>query len=80
MSLRWRTCVFLERCGAIWVALNEGRAGADGFLAQNIYEWEAQAMGNCEEVGGCISLISSGTSREESAFLDASEMTVTCSS
>ena len=47
----------------------------------DVYEFEPPQVGSCEETSetysprsdGCVSLISSGTSREESAFLDASE-------
>ena len=41
--------------------------------AQDVYEWEAQGKGDCEKPGGCISLISTGESPEESEFIDASE-------
>jgi hypothetical protein len=48
---------------------------------QDVYEYEPPGVGSCTESsvtfgeasGGCVGLISSGTSREESAFLDASE-------
>jgi hypothetical protein len=40
--------------------------------AQDVYEWEQQGTGNCEEEGGCISLLSGGTSPSESAVVDAS--------
>lgn len=47
----------------------------------DVYEYEPVGVGDCtkaqttfsEASGGCVSLISSGTSGEESAFLDASE-------
>jgi DNA-binding beta-propeller fold protein YncE len=47
----------------------------------SVYEYEPPGVGSCtaasasysERVGGCQGLISSGTSSEESAFLDASE-------
>jgi hypothetical protein len=48
---------------------------------QDVYQYEPPGVGGCSESsptfgqrsGGCVGLISSGTSREESAFLDASE-------
>jgi hypothetical protein len=48
---------------------------------ENVYEYEPAGVGSCEEgsggfsvvSGGCVGLISSGTSSEESVFLDASE-------
>jgi hypothetical protein len=48
---------------------------------ENVYEYEPEGIGSCtgtsatfsEQSGGCVALISSGTSGEESVFLDASE-------
>jgi hypothetical protein len=40
---------------------------------ENVYEYEPQGIGSCEQDGGCVALISSGTSEHESAFLDAGE-------
>jgi hypothetical protein len=39
---------------------------------ENVYEYEPGGLGGCAGTGGCIGLISSGTSARESAFLDAS--------
>jgi len=47
----------------------------------DVYEYEPEGVGSCdsssttfnEATGGCVGLISSGTSSEESLFLDASE-------
>lgn len=38
---------------------------------ENVYEYEPNGMGGCHSTGGCVGLISSGTSPHESAFLDA---------
>jgi hypothetical protein len=40
---------------------------------ENVYEYEPGGIGSCGQAGGCVELVSSGTSDRESAFLDASE-------
>ena len=61
---------------------DEGRLffnGFDSLVAQatngraNVYEYEPEGVDSCTQSGGCVGLISSGTSGEESAFMDASE-------
>lgn len=40
---------------------------------EDVYQYEPEGLGSCASgVGGCVSLLSSGTSEHESAFLDAS--------
>ena len=39
---------------------------------ENVYEYEPGGLGSCTDEGGCVGLVSSGTSNKESAFLDAS--------
>jgi WD40 repeat protein len=39
---------------------------------ENVYEYEPNGVGSCGQANGCVSLISSGTSENESAFLEAS--------
>jgi hypothetical protein len=52
---------------------------AAGFSSQDtngirdVYEWEQQGTGGCSQSGGCLSLLSSGTSAVESTLLGASE-------
>jgi hypothetical protein len=38
---------------------------------ENVYQYEPNGLGSCGESSGCVSLLSSGTSTRESAFIDA---------
>lgn len=40
--------------------------------APDVYEWEAQGEGSCQQTGGCLSLVSSGRSAGGAVFVDAS--------
>src|SRR5262249_49343289 len=40
---------------------------------ENVYEYEPAGSGGCSTAEGCTGLISSGTSAQESSFVDASE-------
>jgi hypothetical protein len=40
---------------------------------EDVYEYEPERVGSCQQAGGCVSLTSSGTASQESAFLEASE-------
>jgi DNA-binding beta-propeller fold protein YncE len=60
---------------------DEGRLffnGADALVSQDtngkedVYQYEPEGLGSCTDSRGCVALISSGTAKNESAFLDAS--------
>ncbi len=54
----------------------EGLVGNDLNGVGDVYEWEAKGKGSCDseaQNGGCLFLISTGTSTEPSYFSDASE-------
>ncbi len=40
---------------------------------EDVYEYEPTGVGSCSEPQGCVSLISSGSAQQESAFVEASE-------
>jgi hypothetical protein len=72
---------YLSDSGRLFFDSADALAPQDTNGLEDVYEYEPEGVGACassggafsEKAGGCISLISSGTSREESALLDASE-------
>lgn len=56
--------VFFESRDAIGLTDTNG--------APDVYQWEAQGVGGCSRVDGCVNLISSGRSAEGASFVDAS--------
>jgi DNA-binding beta-propeller fold protein YncE len=44
----------------------------NGQGVEDVYQYEPEGVGGCHREGGCVALISSGKSAQESAFLDAS--------
>ena len=82
IDVRDASTSFLVQTYMSRVLSDEGRIffdSADALVPQDtngridVYEYEPQGVGNCTRGGGCVSLVSSGTSAEESVFLDASE-------
>jgi hypothetical protein len=71
---------FLSDSGRLFFNSHDALVPQDIDGTQDVYEWEPPGVGDCttsasgfsEHSGGCVSLISSGTSVEESAFMDAS--------
>jgi hypothetical protein len=72
---------YLSDSGRLFFDSIDALVPQDANGTQDVYEYEPSGVGNCEESsatysarsGGCVSLISSGSSARESAFLDASE-------
>jgi hypothetical protein len=78
---------YLSDSGRLFFNSVDALVPADVNGKADVYEYEPDGVGSCqgpdhgqsasvvfsEAVGGCVALISSGTSSEESAFMDASE-------
>jgi hypothetical protein len=76
---------YLSNNGRLFFDSPDALVPADVSGVENVYEYEPEGLGSCSsasasasevfvrQAGGCVALISSGTSGEESAFLDASE-------
>ncbi|HEX3909782.1 MAG TPA: hypothetical protein VHW67_03645 [Solirubrobacteraceae bacterium] len=63
---------YLTDDGRLFFNSPEQIVPADSNGKNDAYEYEPSGVGSCESVtGGCVSLISSGTSPRESAFLEA---------
>ncbi len=72
---------YLSDSGRLFFDSNDALVPQDVNGTQDVYEYEPSGVGDCagattsfsERADGCVSLLSAGTSAEESAFLDASE-------
>jgi hypothetical protein len=72
---------YLSDSGRLFFNSLDALAPADSNGTADVYEYEPPGVGTCTESdpsfaprnGGCLNLISSGASGEESSFLDASE-------
>lgn len=72
---------YLSDSGRLFFNSYDALAPQDTNGAGDVYEWEPAGVGGCtassatysERDAGCVSLISSGASNRESAFVDASE-------
>jgi sugar lactone lactonase YvrE len=64
---------YLSDSGRLFFDSADALVPRDANGTEDVYEYEPSGVGGCTGAGGCVGLISSGTSGEESAFLDASE-------
>jgi hypothetical protein len=64
---------YLSNEGRLFFNSPIGLVPQDKNSVEDVYEYEPGGIGTCGIGSGCISLISSGESSDESAFLDASE-------
>jgi hypothetical protein len=65
---------YLNDRGQVFFNSAEALVPQDVNGMEDVYEHEPDGAGDCEKSGGCVELISAGTSQEESMFMDASEM------
>jgi hypothetical protein len=63
--------VLMAGGGRIFFDSRDALVLSDVNLAPDVYEWEAQGVGSCTRVGGCVALVSSGLAGT-SSFVDAS--------
>jgi len=64
---------YLSNSGRLFFETPGNLVPADQNATQDVYQYEPEKVGSCGEATGCVSLISPGSSSEESALLDASE-------
>lgn len=69
---------YLSNSGRLFFNSSDALVPTDTNLTEDVYEYEPNGVpvgqpGECTSSSGCMALISSGKSQEESAFLDASE-------
>lgn len=63
---------YLSDDGRLFFNSAVGLVSGDSNGRMDVYEFEPSGIGGCGRASGCIGLVSSGESGEESAFLDAS--------
>jgi hypothetical protein len=63
---------YLSDAGRLFFNSADSLVPQDTNRKEDVYEYEPAGQGTCTLTSGCVALISSGTSAQESAFLDAS--------
>jgi hypothetical protein len=72
---------YLSNSGRLFFNSSDALVPQDVNGTQDVYQYEPAGIGDCdaskttfsERSGGCVALLSSGASKDESAFIDASE-------
>jgi hypothetical protein len=64
---------YLSDSGRLFFNSPVGLVPGDGNSTEDVYEYEPQSVGSCTAAPACVGLVSSGSSSEETAFMDASE-------
>ncbi len=63
---------FLSDSGRLFFTSPDNLVPAAVNGKEDVYEYEPNGVGTCASSSGCVSLLSSGTATQESAFIDAS--------
>lgn len=64
---------YLNNDGRVFFDSSDNLVSSDTNGEFDVYEYEPAGAGSCATEAGCVSLMSSGRDRDESAFVDASE-------
>jgi hypothetical protein len=72
-EVAWHQSRYLSDSGRLFFNAADALVPRDTNGREDVYEYEPNGVGGCARPAGCVGLMSSGTSGEESAFLDASE-------
>ncbi|HEX3851320.1 MAG TPA: hypothetical protein VHW01_10170, partial [Polyangiaceae bacterium] len=64
---------YLSNDGRLFFNSTDALVPQDANGVADVYEYEPDELGSCAQAEGCVNLISSGASGEESAFVEASE-------
>jgi hypothetical protein len=62
---------YLSDQGRMFFNANDALVPQDTNAKMDVYEFEPAGLGSCDKTSGCVTLISSGTAEQESAFIDA---------
>ncbi len=62
---------YLANTGRLYFDSADALVPADENGKEDVYELEQAGEGTCQNASGCVNLLSSGTSAQESAFIDA---------
>jgi hypothetical protein len=64
---------YLSNEGRLFFNSTDALVPQDSNGVADVYEYEPEGLGSCAQADGCVNLISSGASGQESAFVEASE-------
>jgi hypothetical protein len=68
----YQSRVLDERGDRVFFDSQDALVPQDTNGVQDVYEWEQDGSGTCRREGGCVFLLSGGSSSSESSFVDAS--------